>query len=170
LAAAAAAAAAAEGLAGEGGATPLVSSTGAYGSEDGPVEQGRLIMAGGDLQRVRPPRRLVVVVRAAAPAELFECTDEVEGGRLGVEFVMMGAGCEAILRFETEFAGDVTGGGALPSSSFTGAARSFGTVSGDFFLLFSSSLDAGLVSAGMVLTSSPQAYKQNRTGIEYNRF
>lgn len=63
LAAAAAAAAAAEGLAGEGGGgAPLLSPTadGVYGS--GGAEPGRLIIVGGDLQRVLPPRRLVAVV------------------------------------------------------------------------------------------------------------
>jgi hypothetical protein len=79
---------------------------------------------------------------------------------------MMGAGCETVLRFATEFAGDDAGGGdreedgpflldALPSSCFTGEARSLGgIVSGDFLLLISSSLGSGLIiSVAMILFS-----------------
>lgn len=66
FAAAAAAAAAADGFAGDGGAAPLLSSAGAYASGGGPDEPVRLIITGGDLARVRPPLRLVVVVLGAA--------------------------------------------------------------------------------------------------------
>jgi hypothetical protein len=41
---------------------------------------------------VRPPRRLVVVVRVA-PVEVLECTDVVEGGRLVGGFVIIGVAC-----------------------------------------------------------------------------
>lgn len=76
---------------------------------------------------------------------------------------MIGAGWVALLRFETEFVGDGAGGGTgddelildgLPSSCFTGeTATSLGTVSGDFWLLFSSPslLGTGLVSVFMIL-------------------
>jgi hypothetical protein len=71
LAAAAAAAAAAEGLVGDGGGLSSIGG-GGYGSEGGgPVDPGRCIIVGGDRQRVRPPRRLVVV-DLGAPVELLE--------------------------------------------------------------------------------------------------
>lgn len=38
-------------------------------------------MAGGDRHRVLPPRRLVVVERAAP--DVFECTEAEDGGRGG---------------------------------------------------------------------------------------
>jgi hypothetical protein len=49
-------------------------------------------MVGGDRHLVLPPLRLVAPTVRDGVRELLECTDAEEGGRLGVAFVMMGAG------------------------------------------------------------------------------
>ena len=57
----------------------------------GPLDPGRLPMVGGDRHLVLPPLRLVAVVRGGPFPEATECTDATDGGRCGVELVMMGA-------------------------------------------------------------------------------
>lgn len=66
-------------------------------------------MVGGDRHLCLPPLRLVAVVRGGAPVELVECTDAAEGGLLGVEFVIIGAGlldAAAILTGDNDFGGN----------------------------------------------------------------
>jgi hypothetical protein len=80
LAAAAAAAATEDGFSPPGAAD---------GNISGIAEESLPLMTGGDRERVRPPRRLIVVVRgAAAPG-----TEAVDGGRL----VLIAIGIVAVL-------------------------------------------------------------------------
>ena len=82
LAAAAAAAAAEDGLESPPELSKVLVVAGKAGLAPPPaVIDPRLLMPCGDRERVRPPRRLVAVVRG--PPELLECTDVAEGGRAG---------------------------------------------------------------------------------------